>query len=331
VALIHRQVLAKNARYEYLFGSRFPALSRIYMGLSLSSSLGYHFLPYILCRGGTVFFRGASIENTLRMFEVFRVEAMVASPAALAQLIAVCDQHPLNEVHLDTIISSGGLLPRSLVERARPRLCLHLITAYGATEATISATAPAHRIAHIQGAAGFLTPGARIEIVDEADRPVPAGTEGIVRIASEFSVDGYMDDPTESARVFRNGWFYSGDLGLLRPDNLLVISGRQNNTLNIGGEKIAAERVEAALTTFKGVRQAAVFAATNKVGVQEVWAAVVCPDDFDAKELRAHCRELLPSHFVPAHIVNLESLPVGAMGKVILPRLKEMIAGRKVE
>jgi acyl-CoA synthetase (AMP-forming)/AMP-acid ligase II len=328
VALTLRQVIAKNARYEYLFGPRLPTLSRIYMGLSLASSLGYHFLPYILGRGGAAFFRGASIENALRMFEVFRVEAMLASPSALAQFVAICDQHPLSEVHFDTILSSGGSLPRSLVERIRPRLCSHLVTAYGATEATISATAPADRIAHIQGAVGFVTPGARIEIVDEADRAVPAGTEGIVRIASEFAVDRYIDDPIESAKVFRNGWFYPGDLGSLTPDNLLVISGRQNNVLNIGGEKIAAESVEAALTAFNGVRQAAAFVATSKAGVQEVWAAVVCPKQFDAEKLRAHCRQQMPAYFVPAHIVNLDSLPVSPMGKVILPRLKAMVMGK---
>lgn len=193
----------------------------------------------------------------------------------------------------------------------------------------VRANSPAHRIAHMEGAAGYVTPGARIEIVDETDRPVPAGTDGIVRIASEFAVDRYIDDPIESAKVFRNGWFYPGDLGSLTPDNLLVISGRLNNILNIGGEKIAAERVEAALASFKGVRQAAVFIATSKAGVQEVCAAVVCPKTFDAEKLRAHCRERMPAYFVPAHIVNLDSLPVSPMGKVILPRLKEMIETRK--
>jgi acyl-CoA synthetase (AMP-forming)/AMP-acid ligase II len=328
VALTHKQIIARIARFEYLFGSRLPTLSRIYIGLSLASSLGFYFLPYILGRGGTVFFRGGSIENALRMFEVFRVEAMLASPSALAQLVTICDQHPFSEIHFDTIISSGGLLPRSLIERIRPRLCSHLVTGYGSTEVTLSATAPAHWIAHIEGAVGYVTPGARIEIVDEADRPVPAGAQGIVRIASEFAVDRYVNDPVESAQVFRRGWFYPGDLGSLTADNLLIISGRQDNVLNIGGEKIAAERVEVVLASFKGVRQAAVFVAIAKAGVQEVWAAVVCPEKFDAKKLRAYCRERMPPHFVPTHIVNLDALPVSAMGKVILPRLKEIVIGK---
>jgi acyl-CoA synthetase (AMP-forming)/AMP-acid ligase II len=325
VALTHKLVMARIARFEYLFGSRLPTLSRIYMGLSLASSLGYYFLPYILGRGGTIYFRGASIENALRMFEVFRIQAMVASPSSLTQLLTVCDQHPSSEVHFDTILSGGGLLPRSLVDRIRPRLCSHLITAYGATETTLSATALAHRIAHIEGAAGYVTPDAQIEIVDEADQSVPVGTEGIVRIASEVAVDSYLDDPIESRQVFRNGWFYPGDLGSLTLDNLLIISGRQNNILNIGGEKIAAERVEAVLASFNGVRETAAFVATNKVGVQEVWAAVVCQNNIDAEKLRAYCRSRMPPHFVPAHIVNLDALPMSAMGKVIRPRLKEMV------
>jgi acyl-coenzyme A synthetase/AMP-(fatty) acid ligase len=328
VALTHRQVITRNARFQYLFGSRFPTLSRIYMGLSFASSLGYYFLPHILGRGGALFFRGTSIENALRMFEVFRIEAMLASPSALAQLLMICDQNPLSEIHFDTVVSSGGLLPRSLVERVRPRLCSHLITAYGSTETTISAAAPAHRIAHIEGAAGFVTPGARIEIVDDKDRPVPANTQGNIRIASEFAVDRYVDDPIESAQVFRNGYFYPGDLGSLTPEGLLIVSGRRNNILNVGGEKIAAERIEAVLTSHDGVRQAAAFVAVDKEGVQEIWAAVVCPEKFNAAALRAYCRSQLAPHFVPKHVVNLDQLPMSPMGKVILPRLRAMVTGK---
>jgi acyl-coenzyme A synthetase/AMP-(fatty) acid ligase len=329
VALTHRQVAARTARFQHLFGSRFPTLSRFYMGLGLASSFGYYFLPHVLGRGGTLFFGGASLENALRLFEVFRVEAMLASPSSLAQLLMACDQTPVNEVHLDTIVSTGGLLPRPLVERARPRLCSHLFTAYGATEATVSAAAAAHRIMHIAGAAGYATPGARIEIVDERDALLPANTQGIVRIASEFAVDRYVNDPIGSAQVFRNGYFYPGDLGSLTPDNLLIISGRLANILNIGGEKIAAERVEAVLTSFEGVRRAAAFTAEGRNGGQELWAAVVCPDKFDAKAIRAHCRARMPAHFVPKHVVNLDELPMSPLGKVMLPRLRAIIAGKK--
>jgi acyl-coenzyme A synthetase/AMP-(fatty) acid ligase len=142
---------------------------------------------------------------------------MLASPSSLAQLLTACDQASVSEVHLDTIVSTGGLLPRPLVERVRPRLCSHLMTAYGATEATVSAAAAAYRIAHIAGAAGHVTPGARIEIVDERDALLPANTQGIVRVASEFAVDRYVNDPIGSAEVFRNGHFYPRRSGVADP------------------------------------------------------------------------------------------------------------------
>lgn len=325
VALTHNMVTARNARFEYALGNRFPACSRIFMNMGLAAALGYQFLTYLLGRGGTVFFAGDNVENTLRSFEIFRIEAMLTTPTALAQLLAASDQHPSIEVHVETILSGGSLLPRTLLERVRPRLCSHLVTGYGSTETAISATAPAHRISHIPGAAGYVTPGIRIEIVDEADRVVPAGVEGIVRISSEFGVDRYIDDPLESAQVFRDGWFYPGDLGALTSDNLLVISGRQNDVLNAGGGKMAAEKIEAALLSCKGVREVAVFMATSKIGVEEVWAAIVTSETVEAESLRVHCRSLMPAVFVPSHIVPLDRLPINTTGKVDRKRLQAQV------
>jgi len=325
VALTHRMVAARNARLDYVLGNRHPTFSRVYLHMGLGAALGYQFLTHLLARGGTVFFRGESVDNTLRAFEVFRIQAMLATPTTLAELLAHCDRHPSIELHLDTIVSGGSLLPQALAERVRPRLCAHLITGYGSTETAISATAYAQRIAAIDGAAGYVTPGMRFEIVDEADRPLPVGSEGIVRIRSEFAVDRYIDDPVETAQVFRGGWFYPGDIGALTADNLLIVSGRQNSVLNAGGGKLAAEKIEAVLTAFKSVRQAAVFMATSAAGVEQVWAGVVCGETIDTESLRAHCRQRLPAVFVPAHIATLEALPSNATGKVDRPRLKAML------
>ncbi len=328
VALSHQLLAARIARFAYLMGNRVPHLSRVYTSIGLTSGVGYRFLIYVLSRGGTLFFRGESPDNTLRAFEIFRIQCMLATTATLNQFLDLCDRHPSIDVHLDTIVSGASYTPPALLERARPRLCAHLITGYGSTETARCASAPAHRIAHIPRAVGFVAPGARIEIVDEADQPLPAGREGIVRIASQYGVDSYVDDPVESAKVFRNGWFYPGDLGALTADNLLIISGRTNDVLNAGGGKICAEAIEAALLAFKGVKEAAVFMATSKRGVEEVWAGIVCGEKIDVEKLRAHCHAQVPAVFVPVHVVTLDALPLGATGKVDRPRLKETILAR---
>ena len=155
------------------------------MHMGFAAALGYQFLTSMLARGGTLFIHGENIEDTLRAFSIFRIEAMLATPTTLAQLLGFCEQHPSIDIHLDTILSGGGHLPRPLADAFRPRLCSHLITGYGATETAISATALADRISHIPGAAGYVTPAVSgIEIVYDTDRPLPVGTEGVVRIAA---------------------------------------------------------------------------------------------------------------------------------------------------
>lgn len=325
VALTHRMLMARIARFAYLMGNRLPTFSRLFIGIGLASSLGYYFLIYVLCRGGTVFFRGEAPDHTLRSFEIFRIQSMLTTTATLNQFLELCDLHPSIDVHLDTIVSGASYTPPPLIERARPRLCAHLITGYGSTETGRCASAPAHRIAHIPRAVGYVAPGARVEVVDEADRPLPAGAEGIIRIASEYGIDRYIDDPVELAKVFRGGWFYPGDFGAITTDNVLIINGRTNDVLNAGGGKIAAENVEAALMAFPGVNEAAVFMATSKRGVEEVWAGIVCGEKIEVERLRMHCQSRVPDVFVPAHIIVLDALPLGPTGKVDRPRLKQML------
>lgn len=325
VALTHNLVMGSSGRYDQSLGGRFSGYSRLYMNMGLGSAPGYRFLLYILGRGGTAFFQGQSIEHTLRSFEIFQIQAIRTSPAMLAQLLAQCDRYPSIEIHVETVISGGSVFPRTLFERVVPRLCSHLVTLYGATETNFVATAPVNRIVHIPGAVGYVTPGACIEIVDENDRPLPVGTEGIVRVRSEFGVDHYIDDPIESAKMFRNGWFYPGDLGSLTDENLLIISGRAYDVLNVGGGKLAAEKLEALLTSFPGISQAAAFVATSPRGVDEVWAAVVCREKFDTELVQAHCLRQIASHFVPSHVVTLEALPITATGKIDRQQLKQTI------
>jgi acyl-CoA synthetase (AMP-forming)/AMP-acid ligase II len=325
VALTHRITIARVARFDFLTGRRLPRSSRVYLNIALGTSLGYYFLPYVLGRGGTLFFRGTSLEDTLRSFEMFQVEAMVATPATLAQLCEVCERFPNIAVHFDTIVSSGSHLPKPMVERVWPKLCRTLVTAYGSTETAMAASAPAPDIAGIPGAVGHVTPGVRIEIVDQADNPLPAGSEGIVRISSECGVDRYIDDAEESAKVFRNSWFYPGDLGSLTSDRLLIISGRERDLLNIGGGKMAATAIEAELLSFPGVREAGVFSATSALGVEQVWAAIVAAEDIDHEALRAHCRARMAQPLVPAYIVPVASLTLNDMGKIDRARLKQEV------
>ncbi len=325
VALTHRLAMVRNARYQFLQGSHLPACSRIFLDIGVATAVGYYFLTYFLGRGGTLFFRGDNIEKALRSFGTLRIQVMQTWTGNLAHLLEICDRDPSCAFHLDTIFCGGNVLSQTMYDRVRSRLCSHMLCRYGATETGTTAAAPAEHITHIPGAVGYVVPGATVEIVDESDRRLPIGSEGIVRIASEVAVDRYIDDPVASAKCFRNGWFYPGDLGSLTEDNLLIISGRVNSVLNVGGGKIAAEKLEAVIAAFDGVSQAAVVVVESENGNDEVWAAIVHSEKIDAESLIAHCRKRMPPAFVPKRVVMLDELPLNATGKVDRQDLKEML------
>jgi long-subunit acyl-CoA synthetase (AMP-forming) len=129
------------------------------------------------------------------------------------------------------IMSGGSVLSKQLSERVRTRICSNLFTAYGATETSMVAAAPAHAVADRPGAVGYVLPDISVEIVDEGGNKLPAGVEGMVRTRGAYNVSGYLGEPAGSKDAIRDDWFYPGDFGELTSENLLVIAGREKAVL----------------------------------------------------------------------------------------------------
>ena len=321
VAMSHELIHRRQGRYDYVKGNRFPLCSRVYCDLGVASSPGFRYMMYVLSRGGTLYVYGADADTTLDAFARYDVEVMIASPHSLAEYLKFYESVPSFQCGFDHIISTGSLVSKELSERIRARMCHHLYCSYGSTEASTVASAPAQAIAAVPGAVGTVTPGVTVEIVDDADRPMPPNAEGRVRIASPYNVAGYLGNEADTQRVFRDGWFYPGDIGRLTPNRGLIISGREKLVLNVGGEKINPERVEAVLTAFKGVEDAAVFGAHDALGNERVRALIVAAAGVEETALLAHCARELPQGCVPVAITRVDRLPRSADGKLERTRL----------
>ena len=198
-------------------------------------------------------------------------------------------------------------------------MCTGLFSTYGATETGGVAVAPAHAIADTPGAVGYVVPGAVVEIADENDNPLPRGREGSVRIRT--AVQGYVGSPPEARSAFRNGWFYPGDIGVLRPDGMLVVLGRERSLLNLGGDKVRPELLEDVLMSHASVAQAAVFTHADALGIARLWAAIVPRSRIDEDALRRHCAQKLGGAFAPAHFAVVDALPLTEGGKLDRSRL----------
>jgi acyl-CoA synthetase (AMP-forming)/AMP-acid ligase II len=168
VAVSHKLLANRMARHSSVFGNRLANCSRIYSDVPVSSSLGFQFLIYTLWRGGTAFFPGKDFESTLPVFEDYKVQCVVGSPGGFENLLRWFDVIHAYQSNIEVLLCAGDVLSRALSDRLRSRICSHLVTFYGSTEASMSASAHAHEIAGVPRAVGFVTPGVTIEVIDSS-------------------------------------------------------------------------------------------------------------------------------------------------------------------
>jgi acyl-coenzyme A synthetase/AMP-(fatty) acid ligase len=330
IPFTHRLVMERNARLAFTRDTRFQACSRFYCDLGFATDPGFRDLLRLLYKGGTIFYYGEDPESLIQGLTLYQVQGMMASPEGLSEYLKFYDAYPNIACGLDHIITQGAAMPRALSQHVRARMCANLSSTYGATETGGITLGQAHVIAETPGAAGYVTPGAEVEIVDDNDVPLPPGREGRVRLRTAQMVHGYYGDPPEGRPMFRLGWFYPGDIGVLRDDGMLIALGRERALLNFGGDKVRAEVLEGALMTHESVAHAAAFTHADGLGVEKLWAAVVPRSQgIDEEALRRHCAQTLGGAFAPARFVVVAALPMTEGGKLDRSKLAALVGGTR--
>jgi long-chain acyl-CoA synthetase len=328
IAFSHDELIAKNARLDYCQLDRWPHSSRLFCDLGLSSSQGFRYVIHMLMRGGMVLLHAGDGMRTLQSFNLFKMKSMATSPHGLNEYLKSFESQPSFHCNFENIVVAGGMLTKKLAERAWDRMCPNLVSLYGATEVGAIATADARITTQVSGAVGFILPDAQAQIVDQGGTPVSSGREGIVRVRTEQTVNGYYKDPHTSALVFRDGWFYSGDFGYITDDGLLVVTGRHETRLNVGGDKINPESVEEVLKAFPRINDAAVLSKPNALGVEEIYALIKSDGSINEEELRVFCRERLQPIFVPVRFLAADGIPRNELGKIERGRLLDLVKNK---
>jgi acyl-CoA synthetase (AMP-forming)/AMP-acid ligase II len=315
----HKMLAARAAYYNYSKGPRFAQCARYFCDLAIGTTAGFHFATSLLTRGAA---------DILQTFDLHKIEGMATSPYGLGEFLKYFEADSAFEVSFDHIICQGALLSPALSRRARRRMCQNLYSSYGSTETVTVAFGPASVLEGIPGAVGFVLPGVTVEPTDDAGQLLPAGRDGELRIRTPHMVHQYIGDAEANRTFFRDGYFYSGDLGHITPEGILVITGRKKTAINVGGDNISPERVEAAIVAYHSVEDAGVFAADNELGITELMALIVTQLPVDETSLRAFCAGRLPPSCVPVRFITVDALPRIGQGKLDRQRLPEFAKTR---
>ena len=169
-----------------------------------------------------------------------------------------------------------------------------------------------------------MLPLPEIEIRIETDgHGVPTGTPGEIVVRGATVMRGYLDDPDATARVLRDGWLHTGDVGYLDAAGGLHVLDRRDDLVVSGGENVYPAEVEAVLLEHPAVEDAGVAGVDDTdLGARVVAWIVVAPGMVvDAEDLRRHCRARLAGFKQPREFRFVATLPRNAAGKLQRRRL----------
>ena len=224
----------------------------------------------------------------------------------------------LDKINLRFIRSSSSSLPPPVMHELEETFGAPVAESYGMTEA-------AHQMASNELPPGKRKPGSvgvaagpEVSIMDENGKILPQGETGEIVIRGPNVTDGYENNPTANAENFTNGWFRTGDQGVLDEDRFLKITGRLKEIINRGGEKIAPLEVDNVIQAHPAVAQTVTFSMPHPKLGEEVAAAIVLNEGakITDREIKNFVSEKLADFKVPRKILFLDEIPKGATGKM---------------
>jgi acyl-CoA synthetase (AMP-forming)/AMP-acid ligase II len=236
-------------------------------------------------------------------------------------------RRPAGAEHLRFIRSCSAALAPEVMEAMERVFGVPVLEAYGMTEA-------AHQMASNPLPPGVRKPGTvgrgtgvQLGIMDASGAPLPPGQLGEVVIKGPNVVRGYENNPEANASSFVDGWFRTGDQGVLDADGYLRLTGRIKELINRGGEKFSPREVDEVLLSHPAVAEAVAFGVPHPTWGEEVAAAVVLREPQSESALLAHCRERLADFKCPKKIHVVDAIPRTATGKVQRRAVADALAG----
>lgn len=294
-----------------------------------------HALPIFHIHGLFVALHTAMLNGSemifLPSFDVVKVrEAMTRAtvlmgvPTFYTRLLAEPDFGAKDCANMRLFISGSAPLTVETFNDFAERTGHRILERYGMSEAGMIASNPLHG-ERIAGKVGFPLPGVSIRITDEAGAVLPAGEAGNVEVRGPSVFAGYWGMPEKTRSEFRDGWFITGDVGMLDEDGRLTLVGRTKDLIIAGGYNIYPIEIEQLLDALPGVAESAVIGAPHPDMGEGVVAILVADEDHPQPDeaALAAAMEALARFKRPRRFFWVDALPRNAMGKVQKHALRE--------
>jgi fatty-acyl-CoA synthase len=164
-----------------------------------------------------------------------------------------------------------------------------------------------------------------VKVVDDQGRELPSGSVGELVCRGESVMLGYYDDPEMTAQAIdEDGWYHTGDLGVMDRDGYIRVVGRKKDLIIHGGQNIYPAEIEEYLVVHPKIREAAVVGVLAAVTGENVWAFVVLEDGvlMTGRQVLSYCRQEMETHKIPSEVRFVTHFPCSQSGKVQKVKLR---------
>jgi long-chain acyl-CoA synthetase len=223
-------------------------------------------------------------------------------------------------------ISGAAPLPAQVLTEFEAKFHIPLIEGYGLSETSPVVTKNPLDGTRKAGSIGLPIPQVEVSIQDDAGRLLGVGENGEVCVRGGNVMLGYWKQPAETAKVMRNGWLLTGDIGYRDQEGYYFITDRKKDMLLVNGINVYPREIEEILYQFPGVKEAAVIGKPDSRKGELPIAFVAANEGavLDERALQKFVRRKLADYKVPRKVVLLSALPRNATGKILKTALREL-------
>ncbi|MCC6162216.1 MAG: AMP-binding protein [Acidobacteria bacterium] len=254
--------------------------------------------------------------KALDWFDDYRPTLFFGVPTMYVRLLdAPPDRARAIGERMRLFVSGSAPLPAHVLTAFAERFGHVILERYGMTETMMNVSNPliGDRRA---GTVGLPLPLIDVEIRSEDGIVVADGEAGELWVRGPNICPGYWRRPDATAAAFVDGWFRTGDIGVRDKDGYITLQGRRSDLIISGGFNVYPREIEDLLTTYEGIREAAVVGVPDDTRGELPVAYIVCDEGVDLAALDARVRGELASFKVPRRFIRVDALPRTALGKV---------------
>jgi len=320
IAGIHRTALA--AAQIMLAEWEWPNSPRVLSCTPLSHAGSAMVLPTLMKQGTILIHPSFDPLKILQSIEAYRINCMLLVPTMIYKLIDHPQFGAFDLSSLETIFYGASAISPTRLKEAIARFGPVFFQFYGQAEAPMTITVlrkAEHDVNDLKRLAscGRPVPWVRVELLDSNGRPVPNGEPGEICVQGPLVMDGYRDDPVQTADALKGGWLHTGDVAVRDPGGFLRIVDRTKDMIVSGGFNIYPREIEDIIGEHPAVSQVAVIGVPHPQWGEAVKALVVTRPGETARpeELIAMVAALKGSFQAPKLVELIDSIPQTPLGK----------------